>query len=69
MRLERNKEDSQTRAVKRIAMVSNSFSDSECVKELRAMLEFSKPKVSRSKCCPALALVLTLHSSEKQQSS
>lgn len=69
VRLERNKEDGQARAVKRITTASNFLSNSECTKELRALLEFSKPKASHSECCPMFALVLTLPSPEKRQSS
>ena len=46
VRLERNKEDGIARAVKRIATTSMTLSNSECEKELKALLEFSKPKVS-----------------------
>ena len=46
VRLERNQEDGQVRAVKRITMTSTILSNSECEKELKALLEFSKPKVS-----------------------
>jgi hypothetical protein len=47
MRLERNTEDGKARAVKRIATTSTTLSNSECEKELKALLEFSKPKESR----------------------
>jgi hypothetical protein len=46
VRLERNS-DGQARAVKRIPTTSTALSNSECVKELKALLEFSKPKASR----------------------
>jgi hypothetical protein len=47
VRLERNQEDGQqVRAVKRIATTSAALSHSECEKELKALLEFSKPKAS-----------------------
>jgi len=46
--LQRNKEDGKTRAVKRIVMTSTTLSNSDCEKELKALLEFSKPKVSRN---------------------
>lgn len=46
VRLERNHEDGQVRAVKRITTTSATLSNSECEKELNALLEFSKPKVS-----------------------
>ena len=46
VRLEKNKEDGKARAVKRIATASTNLSNSECEKELRALLEFSK-------CCTA----------------
>jgi len=45
VRLERNKEDGQARAVKRILTNSMTLSKSECEKELEALLEFSKLKV------------------------
>jgi len=47
VRLERNKEDGKARAVKRIATTSATLSKSECEKELKALLEFSKPKASQ----------------------
>ena len=46
VRLERNHEDGQVRAVKRISTGSAILSNSECEKELEALLEFSKRKVS-----------------------
>jgi calcium/calmodulin-dependent protein kinase I len=46
VRLEKNYEDGQVRAVKRITTTSATLSNSECEKELKALLEFSKPKVS-----------------------
>ena len=46
VRLERNYENGQVRAVKRITTTSATLSNSECEKELKALLEFSKPKVS-----------------------
>lgn len=45
VRLERNQKDGKTRAVKRIATTGISLSNTECEKELQALLEFSKPKV------------------------
>jgi calcium/calmodulin-dependent protein kinase I len=45
VRLEKNHEDGQVRAVKRITTTSATLSNSECEKELKALLEFSKPKV------------------------
>jgi hypothetical protein len=47
VRLERNTGDGKARAVKRIATTSTTLSNSECEKELKALLEFSKPKGSR----------------------
>jgi serine/threonine protein kinase len=47
VRLERSKEDGKARAVKRIATTNTALSNSECEKELKALLEFSKPKVSQ----------------------
>jgi hypothetical protein len=47
VRLEKNKEDSKARVVKRIATTSTTLSNNECEKELKALLEFSKPKVSQ----------------------
>lgn len=44
VRLERNHEDGQVRAVKRITTGSATLSNSECEKELKALLEFSKTK-------------------------
>lgn len=46
VRLERNKEDDKVRAVKRIVTASTMLSNSKCERELKALLEFSKPKVS-----------------------
>src|SRR4051794_5703367 len=48
VRLEKNKDDGKERAVKRIATTSTTLSNSECEKELKALLEFSKPKVSQT---------------------
>jgi hypothetical protein len=45
VRLEKSKEDGKARAVKRIATTSTTLSNSECEKELKALLEFSKRKV------------------------
>ena len=42
------KEDRKARAVKKIAMISATLSNSECEKELKALLEFSKPKAGRN---------------------
>jgi hypothetical protein len=47
VRLEKNKEDGKARAVKRIVTTSTALSNSECEKELKALLEFSKPKGSQ----------------------
>ncbi|CZR58612.1 uncharacterized protein PAC_08504 [Phialocephala subalpina] len=44
VRLERNKADGSVRAVKRIATTNPSLKNSECERELKALLEFSKPK-------------------------
>jgi hypothetical protein len=46
VRLERNQEDRQVRAVKRITITSVTLSNSKCEKELKALLKFSKLKVS-----------------------
>jgi hypothetical protein len=46
VRLEKNTEDGRVRAVKRIT-TSTTLSSSECEKELKALLEFSKPKVNQ----------------------
>ena len=43
VRLERNRENGRARAVKRLT--SPNLSDRDCEKELKALLEFSKPKV------------------------
>ena len=53
VRLERNKEDGQVRAVKRI-VTADSLSRDDCERELKALLEFSKPKVHQS--IPSMAL-------------
>jgi hypothetical protein len=45
VRLERDGVDGNVRAVKRITTMSTNLSNSECEKELTALLEFSKPKV------------------------
>ena len=45
VRLERNREDNKPRAVKKIT-ISTTLSKSEYEKELEALLEFSKRKVS-----------------------
>ena len=45
VRLERNREDKKSRAVKRI-VTRTALSNSEFEKELKALLEFSKLKVS-----------------------
>ena len=47
VRLERSKQDGKARAVKRIVTTNTALSNSECEKELKALLEFSKPKVSQ----------------------
>ena len=47
VRLEKDTEDGKVRAVKRIA--STDLSNDEYEKELKALLEFSKPKVSRTR--------------------
>jgi hypothetical protein len=39
------KEAAESRAVKRIPLAGRGWSDRECEKELKALLEFSKPKV------------------------
>jgi len=46
VRLERNQEDGQVRAVKRITTMGTTLSNIECERELEALLEFSKPKVN-----------------------
>lgn len=45
VRLQKNTKDGKVRAVKRIA--STYLSNEEYAKELKALLEFSKPKVSQ----------------------
>lgn len=47
VRLEKNTEDGKARAVKRIPIANANLSNDECKKELKALLEFSKPKASR----------------------
>lgn len=49
VRLERNKADGSVRAVKRIATTNPSLKNSECERKLKALLEFSKPKVCNDK--------------------
>jgi hypothetical protein len=44
--LQKNAEDGRVRAVKRIVTSSTDLSNNECEKELKALLEFSKPKAS-----------------------
>jgi calcium/calmodulin-dependent protein kinase I len=44
VRLESNREENKSRAVKKIT--TGALSHSECQEELKALLEFSKPKVS-----------------------
>ena len=46
VRLERNQEDGKERAVKKIKIKSEALRNSEYEKELKALLEFSKPKAS-----------------------
>lgn len=46
VRLERNRKNQTARVVKKIT-TGATLSNSECEKELKALLEFSKPKVSR----------------------
>ena len=47
VRLEKDTEDGRVRAVKRIPTASANLSNDKCKKELKALLEFSKPKASR----------------------
>jgi calcium/calmodulin-dependent protein kinase I len=47
VRLQKNTEDGKARAVKRISTPGTNLSNDECEKELKALLEFSKPKVSQ----------------------
>lgn len=47
MRLEKNTEDGKERAVKRIPTANTNFSSDDYKKELKALLEFSKPKASQ----------------------
>jgi serine/threonine protein kinase len=47
VRLEKNTEDGKARAVKRIVVAGTNLSINECEKELKALLEFSKPKASQ----------------------
>lgn len=46
VRLEKSTEDGKERAVKRIPTASANLNLEECERELKALLEFSKPKVS-----------------------
>ena len=52
VRLERNKQDGRARAVKRIAMMGTNLTNMDCEKELKALLEFSKPKVTLALSAP-----------------
>jgi hypothetical protein len=52
VRLERNKQDGRARAVKRIAMMGTNLTNMECEKELKSLLEFSKPKVNPALSAP-----------------
>jgi calcium/calmodulin-dependent protein kinase I len=44
VRLERNRNEDKVRAVKRVTTSSSTLSQKECEQELKALLEFSKPK-------------------------
>jgi calcium/calmodulin-dependent protein kinase I len=44
VRLERDRKEDKVRAVKRVAISSSTPSQKECEQELKALLEFSKPK-------------------------
>jgi serine/threonine protein kinase len=46
VRLERNIEDGKARAVKMIVTENANLNNDECERELKALLEFSKPKAS-----------------------
>jgi serine/threonine protein kinase len=46
VRLEKSTEDGKARAVKRIPTAGANLSIEECERELKALLEFSKPKAS-----------------------
>lgn len=46
VRLEKSTKDGKARAVKKIPTASANLSLEECERELKALLEFSKPKVS-----------------------
>jgi hypothetical protein len=43
----RETQDGKVRAVKRIITADTDLSNDECEKELKALLEFSKPKASQ----------------------
>lgn len=45
VRLEMNRDDGKVRAVKRIVLAGTDMSNDEYMKELKALLEFTKPKV------------------------
>ena len=47
VRLEKSTEDGKVRTVKMIATAGTDLSSDECEKELKALLEFSKPKVGQ----------------------
>jgi hypothetical protein len=67
VRLERNRENGTVRAVKRITTASPNLSNSECEKELKALLEFSKPKASYSIPSVSYAILMSI-SPEKLES-
>jgi serine/threonine protein kinase len=70
VRLERNKQNGKERAVKRIAIMGAKLTNIECKKELKALLEFSKPKVSQPTCSTVKpCLTPRSHSLEKPQYS
>lgn len=52
VRLHKDAEDGTVRAVKRIPVASTNLSNHEFEKELKALLEFSKPKVGWILCIP-----------------
>jgi calcium/calmodulin-dependent protein kinase I len=64
--LQRNNEAGKARAVKRIAGAAADLNQNEFEKELRALLEFSKPKVN-SCTVPFATQELIVHSTKKPQ--
>lgn len=70
VRLEENKEDGKVRAVKKVATASTDVTEIECEKEIKALLEFSKPKVCQIQMLQSIGQTSTdSYSLEKQPCS